>query len=89
MYSVLLGAPYGDISQENYLAGSLLFDRNNSSLAVSSLLNTPYVFKDMFSIEQNGKLEALKSSDPTQDIDFTVDFDAQGRIAIDVHNAAL
>lgn len=43
----------------------------------------------MFSIEQNGKLEALKSSDPTQDIDFTVDFDTQGRIAIDIHNAAL
>ena len=89
MYSVLLGAPYGDISQENYLAGALLFDRNNSSLAVSSLLNSPYVFKDMFSLEQNGKLEALKSSDPTQDIDFNVDFDPQGRLAIDIQNAAL
>ena len=52
-------------------------------------MNTPYVFKDMFSLEQNGKLEALKNTDPTQDIDFHVDFDAQGRLAIDIHNAAL
>lgn len=43
----------------------------------------------MFSLEQNGKLEALKNSDPTQDIDFSVDFDPQGRLAVDVHNAAL
>ena len=56
---------------------------------MSSLLNTPYVFKDMFSLEQNGKLEALKNSHPTQDIDFNVDFDPQGRLAIDIQNTAL
>lgn len=89
MYSVLLGAPYGDISQENYLAGSLLFDRENSSLAVTSLLNTPYVFEDVFHIEQNGKIGALQSGDITQEIDFLVDFDAEGRLTFDIYNAAL
>jgi uncharacterized repeat protein (TIGR01451 family) len=89
LYSVLLGAPYGDISQESYLAGSLLFDRNNASLAVSSLLNTPYVFHDVFSFESNGNVSALQGNDITQDIEFLVDFDAQGRLIFDIHNQAL
>lgn len=50
IYSVLLGAPYGDISQENYLAGSLIFDSENRSLAVTSLLNNPYKFSDILSL---------------------------------------
>jgi len=61
IYSVLYGAQYGDISQENYLAGALLFDRENSSLAVSSILNSPYAFQDVFSLEKNGALQSIAS----------------------------
>lgn len=44
IYSVLFGAPYGDVTQENYLASALLFDPENRSLAVSSILNNAYSF---------------------------------------------
>lgn len=89
LYSVLLGAPYGDITQENYLAGELLFDRDNSALAVSSLVNTPYDFHDVVSFEENGSISPLVSWDITQDIELISDFDSEGRLVFDIHNRAL
>ncbi len=89
LYSVLLGAPYWDVSKEDYLAGALLFDRNNSSLAVTSLLNSPYKFYDVFSLEKNGLLSAIRSWDITQDIEFYTDFDEEGRLTVEINNAAL
>jgi len=67
----------------------LLFDRENSSLAVSSLLNSPYAFQDVFSLEENGALQSIASGDITQDIQFDTHLDSEGRIIIDVNNEAL
>jgi uncharacterized repeat protein (TIGR01451 family) len=89
MYSVLLWAPYGDISKEKYLAGEILFDRDNSALAVSSLINTPYKFYDSLSFEEDGHVSVNRSGDITQDIELLSRFDADGRLVLDIHNNAL
>jgi len=90
IYSVLLGAPYGDISQENYLAWALLFDENNRSLAVTSLINNPYKYSDILSLGQGGNIQNIsQSTDITQDIELRADFDSENRMYIDIFNAAL
>ncbi|MCP4522779.1 MAG: hypothetical protein GY828_01015, partial [Candidatus Gracilibacteria bacterium] len=69
LYTTLLGSNYGDITQENYLGGSLLFDRNNKALSVTSLLNVPYSFNDAIKIEPEGGIKFIyNSGDFTQDI---------------------
>jgi uncharacterized repeat protein (TIGR01451 family) len=89
MYSVLLWAPYGDISKENYLGWEILFDRNNSALAVSSLINTPYKFSDSISFEDTGHISVNRSGDITQDIELVSRFDVDWRLVLDIHNNAL
>lgn len=89
LYSVLLGAPYWDITQENYLAGSMLFDPDNNALAVTSLLQNPYKFHDVFSLSQNWALASQRSRDITQDIEFVASTDNDGRLVFDIHNNAL
>ena len=89
-YSVLLGAPYGDITKENYLASGLLFDKDNAALWVTSLLNDPYKRDDILSIHPSGSLSSLSSgADITQDIDFYFDVDESGMLTADISNAAL
>jgi len=69
MYTTLLGAPYGDITQENYLAGNLLFQNDNRALAVTSLLNNPYDYNDIIQITPKSGIHFVQSSsDLTQDI---------------------
>ncbi len=89
MYSMMLWAEYGDFTQQDYLAGSVLFDRENAALAVSSLLNTPYKFHDVLLIEQSGTLRGLYSGDISQDIELKPNIDSEGRIIVDIHNNAL
>lgn len=89
MYSVLLWAPYGDISKENYLGGEILFDRDNSALAVSSLLNTSYDFYDILSFDDDGHVGISVNGDITQDIELLSRFDSDGRLILDIHNNAL
>jgi len=89
LYSVLLWAPYWDISQENYLGWAMIFDPDNNALAVTSLLQSPYEFYDVFSFHGNGKAETQRSSDITQDIEMLVGTDSSGRLILDIHNNAL
>jgi hypothetical protein len=67
----------------------MLFDRDNSSLAVTSLINNPYSFSDSLSLERNGNLSIENTRDLTQDIQLRTDIDTQGRIFVDVYNNAL
>ncbi|MCH8518895.1 VCBS repeat-containing protein, partial [Candidatus Gracilibacteria bacterium] len=89
LHSTLFGSNYGDVSQENYLAGSLLFDRDNAALSVTSLLNVPYVFGDVFQLKKNASLSAIPSGDITQDITFTLQVEPNGILRTDIVNEAL
>nr|MDD3720153.1 VCBS repeat-containing protein [Candidatus Gracilibacteria bacterium] len=90
LYTVLLGAPYGDITKQDYLAGALLFDKNNRSLAVTSLLNDPYKHNDVISISGNGAISSIKDSQNiTQDIKYISNIDKNGKLYFDIYNDAL
>jgi len=54
----------------------MLFDRNNSSLAVTSLLNNPYSYSDSLSLERNGNIRVENTRDLTQDINLRTDIDS-------------
>ena len=90
LYTVLLWSSYWDISRENYLAWWLLFDRNNKSLAVTSLLNNPYKYSDVLNInEASGISSIYDSSDLSQDIRLSTSIDSSGRTYINVFNDSL
>lgn len=88
LYTTLLWAPYWDITKENYLAGSLLFN-DNRSLAVTSLLNNPYRHNDVVMIDSFGWVSSIaKESDLSTDINFTVNVE-NNKLWIAVKNSAL
>ncbi len=90
LYTVLLGADYGDFSQEGYLAGNLLFEKENRSLAVTSLLNNNRPYNDVVSISWSGWLKGISwNSDLTQDIVLQTWIDTSGRAYIWMYNDAL
>jgi hypothetical protein len=89
LYTTLLGAPYGDITKENYLAWSLLFDKNNRSLAVTSLLNNPFSRNDVVMIEHNWGVSSIaESTDLSTDIEFSTSIENK-KLIISVKNKAL
>lgn len=87
LYSVLIGAPYGDITQEAYLAGELLFDGENRALTVTSILNDPYAFSDVFRISNSGDVASLSSADITQDMQLSLSV-IDGRLVYDIYNSS-
>ncbi len=89
LYTTLLGAPYWDVTQEDYLAWSLLFQKDNRSLAVSSLLNSPYWYSDIIDINPEGWIKFVyNDSDVTQDIESSIWFD-ENNLFINLFNASL
>jgi len=67
-----------------------LFDPNNRSLAVTSLLNSPYTYQDISSLSLAGNLRNLSSNkDITQDLSYRVDTRSDGTLQIDITNSAL
>ena len=90
LYSVLLGAPYWDFTQKDYLAGGLLFDRNNRSLVVTSLLNNPHWFADSVVFWKNWWAQKQSpQGDLSQDIELDVQLDQNNKMYIDIHNNAM
>ncbi|MDD4151855.1 MAG: VCBS repeat-containing protein, partial [Candidatus Gracilibacteria bacterium] len=71
LYTALLGASYGDFTKKDYLAGAMLFDENNRSLAVSSLLNTPLNYSNLITVSPSGNITQNNIDDLTQDISIT------------------
>lgn len=47
-YTMLLGGEYGDVTQERYLGGEILFNHDSRSLAVTTLLNNPWKEQELF-----------------------------------------
>lgn len=90
LYTVLLWAEYGDITQKDYLAWWILFDKENRWLTVTSLLNNPYNYKDIVSVNSAWKLKILENSqDLTQDIRYIANLDQDKKLNFDVFNYAM
>ncbi|MFZ4461251.1 MAG: hypothetical protein ACOYN2_01555 [Patescibacteria group bacterium] len=56
LYTTLLGADYGNVTEQNYLGGEILFAPDSRSLAVTSVLNDATERNDVFSLTPGGKL---------------------------------
>lgn len=78
------------MTKPNYLAGSLLFDKDNRSLSVTSLLNDPYGFYDVLDISENGNITSLfPQSDITQDIAIRPKINNDGVLYFNMFNEGL
>lgn len=89
IYTTLLGSNYWDIEQKDYLAWSLIFDKNSKALAVTSVINNPYLHNNIFSISNNwGILKMYSPNDLSQDINMDVSFN-DSKLYIDLFNASL
>ena len=89
LYTTLLWASYWDISKENYLAWSLLFEKDNRALSVTSLLNNPYKYNDIININPNWKVNFIYNSyDLSQDINALVSFD-NNKLNLNLFNSSL
>ena len=88
VYTTLLWAAYWDITKENYLAGALLFN-DNRSLAVTSLLNSPYRHNDVVMVNNKWSVTSVASKDDlSTDINFNVVVE-DSSLHIAVKNTAL
>lgn len=89
LYTTLLWAEYWDVTQEWYLAWELLFDKNNRSISVTSLLNNPSKYSDIIWITKEGNLNMIYNwSDLSQDIDAQVSF-SDNKLSLNLFNSAL
>ncbi len=56
---------------------------------MTTLLNNPYTFADVVSVEKQGGIRVQPTRDLTQDIVLQADIDPKGRLFLDIHNQAL
>lgn len=91
LYTVLLWAPYGDISKKDTLASDILFDPENRSISVTSILNNPYKYDDVIAVDKKGSLINLMewAGTTTQDIRSEINQDSKDRLYIDLFNDSL
>lgn len=66
LYSVLLGGNYGDITEQEYLGGEILFNPDSKSLAVTTLLNNPWREQGLFGFTPAGKYTLVAGNDETE-----------------------
>jgi hypothetical protein len=71
-YSVLLGGNYGDLTQQSYLGGEILFNHDSKSLAVTTLLNNPWKDPGLFGFTPAGKYTYSSKVDDTQSLQSTI-----------------
>lgn len=89
IYTTLLWANYWDITEQDYLAWSLLFERDNRALAVTSLLNTPFKYSNILKLDQSWLLSTINSpEDLSQDIKINTKF-INNKLALDIYNKSL
>jgi len=71
LYSVLLWADYANITKKDYLASWILFDKNNRGLSVTSLIASPYEYKDILNLSSNWNIKKIiRSWDLSQNVKF-------------------
>ena len=64
LYASVLGAPFGDVTQENYVGGWLTF--NGKTEAVTSLVSEPIPKKRLATIDAKGAISLPEDSTTTQ-----------------------
>lgn len=75
IYTTLLGANYWDVTEKDYLAWALIFNKNNRSLAVSSLLNNPFKYDDVLTLSKDGLVDIISwSNNLSQNIDIETEW---------------
>lgn len=67
LYANVLGAPFGDITTENYVAGWMLF--NGKTQAISSLVSEPTPHKPLASVDAVGTLTLANDGMLTQTVE--------------------
>ena len=89
IYTTLLWSNYWDITQKDYLAWSMLFEKNNRSLWVTALLNNPKSTNDIINISKWWNIKNIYSeSDLSQDIKTDVSF-KNNNVILNVYNNSL
>jgi len=90
LYTTLLWAEYWDITQKDYLAWAMIFDKENRSLAVTSLLNSPYNKLDAIKISSEWIItKTYDKTDLTQDVTISLKKDLNKNYYLDLFNSAL
>ncbi len=76
IYTTLLGSNYWDIETKDYLAWSVVFNKNSKALAATSIINNPFSYNDSFGFLNNWWfIRKYSPSDLSQDISTNVWFD--------------
>lgn len=87
IYTTLLGSNYWDITVKDNVANSILFDKNNRSLAISALLNNLDKNIEVLNIKPDGNIALnVSSSDLSQDITTNVNIDDAKKLEIVFYN---
>ena len=86
LYTTLIGASYWDITKRDYLAWNLLFDKDNRSLAITTLLNDNKNTNDVLKISPDGSIvKWWFFNDLTQDIDVLME-KTSAWLSLDLYN---
>ncbi len=62
LYTTLLWADYWNISKQDYLAWTLIFEKENRALAVTTLLNSPYKRNNIFNIKKDWNINFVNKN---------------------------
>lgn len=89
LYTTLLWWEYWDITTKDYLASGMLFNKNNRSLAVTSLVSSNKKSEQkLVSVSPTWKLWMMTTTDLSQDLSLVYNNSAR-RLAFDLYNEAL
>lgn len=72
LYTVLLGSSYWDITTQWYLGWEIIFNKDSRSLAVTSLINDPYLKQSVFGFTPGWKYSENSDKD---NLDFSLEKD--------------
>lgn len=87
IYTTLLGAGYGDITIPDNLANSLIFDKENRALWVTTLLSDTTKYNEVLNIHPSGNLKLNHSAgDISQDLRSSVQVTQEGDLEVSFVN---
>lgn len=89
LYTTLLWGEYGDINTPDYLASGMLFNKNNRSLAVTTLLSSNKNSEQkLVQVSPTWKIGLMSTTDLSQDVSLNYN-NSSRRLSFDLYNDAL